>query len=304
MERRNLLKTIPILAATPHFRALAQKETKQIISCNAYNWLTFYKRENKQWGATWPACIAEVAKTGISAFEPSLENTTMAKEIGMALKMHNIKMPSVYVNSVLHEKDQAETSINNIIEIASIAKQLGTKIIVTNPTPLKWGVNTNLKTDQQLQTQAASLNKLGKKLKEMNLTLAYHTHDMEMMAGAREFHHIMQNTEEQFMSFCFDLHWVFRGSANSALAVYDVLKIYGHRIVELHIRQSIAGVWSETFSANGDIDYNKVVRLLKQRNIKPLLVIEQCIEAQSPNTLDAVAAHITNLKEVRKVFNL
>jgi inosose dehydratase len=103
------------------------------------------------------------------------------------------------------------------------------------------------------------------------------------------------------MSFCFDVHWIYRGSQNSQNAVFDVLKLYGKRVVELHLRQSVNGVWSETFG-DGDIDYRRFAAELKKLNLRPNLVIEQCVEDKSPNTLDALQAHIKDLAAVKDVF--
>ena len=146
---------------------------------------------------------------------------------------------------------------------------MGTKIVVTNPSPIKWG-GPELKNDSELSVQAKSMEKLGVELKKKGLTLAYHTHDVELRAGAREFHHILQNTSPENVSFCFDIHWVYRGSADSQVAVFDVLKMYGSRVVELHIRQSVNGVWAETFGA-GDIDYQRFANELKAMKIRPHL---------------------------------
>jgi inosose dehydratase len=101
-----------------------------------------------------------------------------------------------------------------------------------------------------------------------------------------------------------DIHWIYRGSQNSQLAVFDVIKMYGDRIVELHIRQSRGGVWQEIFSPDADINYNQVVRELLNKKVKPHLVIEQCLETGSPNTMNAVAAHKIDLKEIKNTFRL
>ncbi len=77
--------------------------------------------------------------------------------------------------------------------------------------------------------------------------------------------------------------------------------MYGNRVVELHIRQSVNGIWSETFGA-GDIDYQRFAQELQRLKIRPHLVIEQCIEAQTPNTMDGVAAHIKDLAMVKTIF--
>jgi inosose dehydratase len=270
------------------------------IACNAYNWTTFYKRQNKNWLQDPDASFADLAKTGILAYEPGLNGVDDVKMLAPLLKKYNIAMPSVYVNSVLHKASEAQKSIEAILLMADEVKKLGTKIIVTNPSPIQWGSDL-LKSDEELIEQAQNMEKLGQALTKRGLTLAYHTHDVELKGGAREFHHVMLNTSPQYVSFCFDLHWVYRGSGNSQVAVFDVLKLYGKRIVELHIRQSVGGVWAEVFGS-GDIDYQRVVRELKALKIRPHLVIEQCVEAKTPHTMDAVEAHIKDLAAVKAVF--
>jgi inosose dehydratase len=270
------------------------------ISANSYNWFTFYGRDNKNWGEDLDACIAEYAKTGLKAYEPGLNGPEDVLKLAPVLKKYQISMPSVYVNSVLHKSDEAAKSISAVLAIADEVKKLGTKIMVTNPTPIRWG-GDEVKSDAELKIQAASLDKLGAALRSKGITLAYHTHDVEMKAGAREFHHMLLNTSPLNVSFCFDVHWVYRGSQNSQLAVFDVFKLYGKRVVELHIRQSQGGIWSETFGA-GDIDYPRLATELKKLGLRPHLVIEQCVEAKTPHTLDAVQAHIKDLAAIREVF--
>lgn len=271
------------------------------IACNSYNWTTFYRRQKKNWGDDLDACIADLAQTGIKAYEPGLNGVEDVRKLAPILKKYQIGLPSVYVNSVLHKTDEAEKSIASVLATADEVRRLGTKIMVTNPTPIRWGGN-EVKSDAELQVQAKSLDRLGAELRKKGITLAYHTHDVELKAGAREFHHMLLNTSPQHVSFCFDVHWVYRGSDNSQLAVFDVLKLYGKRIVELHIRQSVGGVWAETFTGNGDIDYARLVREIKALNLRPHLVIEQCIEDKSPNTMNGVEAHIKDLAAIQAVF--
>ena len=296
-NRRQFLSVLSGVAVAP---LLATVPPAFPISCNSYNWITFYGRQNKNWGADSDACMADLAKTGIKAYEPGLSSVQEARNLGPFLKKYGIAMPSVYVNSVLHEAKEAEKSIASVLEIAEVVKALGTKIIVTNPNPIKWG-GPEIKNDAELIVQAQSMEKLGKALRQRGLTLAYHTHDVELRAGAREFHHVMLNTTPENVSFCFDVHWVYRGSSNSQVAVFDVLKLYGKRIVELHVRQSVGGVWSETFG-EGDIDYARLARQLKALDLRPLVVIEQCVEDKTPNTMDGVQAHIKDLAAVKSIF--
>jgi inosose dehydratase len=302
-KRRQFLNTLAVISASPLLTSFKNQEKKSFnfpISCNAYNWTTFYGRQNKKWGEDLDKCMADLAQTGITAYEPSFERAEDVIRLAPFLKKYNLSMPSVYVNSVLHKVEEADKSIASVLAIADEIVKLGTKIVVTNPSPIKWG-GPELKNDAELSVQAKSMEKLGVELKKKGLTLAYHTHDVELRAGAREFHHILQNTSPENVSFCFDIHWVYRGSADSQVAVFDVLKMYGNRVVELHIRQSVNGVWSETFGA-GDIDYQRFAGELKAMKLRPHLVIEQCVEAKTPNTMDGKQAHITDLAMIKEIF--
>jgi inosose dehydratase len=300
--RRDFLKSTAAVSALPFITPdwSGRLAAPFPIASNSYNWFTFYRRSGKTWGQDWDACMAAYVQTGLQAYEGSFASVEELNKLAPYLRKYSIQVPSLYVNSLLHTAEDSEKSIQTVLAIATAAKTLGTKIIVTNPSPIHWG-SEELKTDEQLKIQVNSLQKLGSALRKTGMSLAYHIHDNELKAGAREFHHMMLNTSPEHLAFCFDIHWVYRGTQNSEVAVFDVLKLYGKRVIELHIRQSVNGVWSETFG-EGDIDYKRLVNEMKKIGIKPHLVIEQCIEEKSPNTLTAEEAHIKDLAAVQEVF--
>ena len=270
------------------------------FSCNAYTWNTFYNRAKKQWMADPDASLTEFTQAGLTAYEPSFNNADEVRKLAPYLPKYKLAMPSLYVNSSLHTADQAQASIDSVLAIADAAKPLGARIVVTNPNPIKWGSNDD-KTDDQLAEQAKNLDRLGAELRKRGLTLAYHTHAPEHRQAAREFHHMLLTSDPKNVSFCLDAHWVYRGSGNSQIALFDVVKLYGKRIVEVHIRQSKNGIWQETLS-DGDIDYRRLAATLKTQGIRPLLVLEQCLEAGSPDTMGPVDAHKQDLVYARDVF--
>lgn len=123
------------------------------------------------------------------------------------------------------------------------------------------------------------------------MTLAYHNLYVELRHGAREFHHMLTATDPDCVKFCLDAHWVFRGCGNSQVALFDALSHYADRVVELHLRQSEKGIWTEAFSSKGDIDYDRLSGFLKKKGIRPHLVLEQAVEGETPKTINAVEAH-------------
>jgi inosose dehydratase len=211
-------------------------------------------------------------------------------------------MRSLYVNSALHDESDAEKSIADVMAIAEVARQIGTKIIVTNPSPVRWGGPED-KSDTQLRTQAKALDRLGAELRQLGLQLAYHNHDAELRQGAREFHHMLTATDPDNVKFCLDAHWVYRGCGDSEVAVFDVLTHYHQRIVELHLRQSKEGVWTEAFTPTGDIDYHRIFEFLATTDNAPHVVLEQAVEEKSARQMTAVLAHRQSCENVRKILS-
>lgn len=304
-SRRSFLGSVASVAAAATLmpstvNAFGHQSKGLHISCNSYPWITFYNRAGKEWMKDPDACMREYATTGLQGYEPGVTSVQEIQTLGPLLKKYAVEMRSIYVNSTLHKPETAQQSIDDALKIALAAKALGTKIIVTNPSPLRWGGPED-KDDAMLTAQAKNLEKLGSLLKAQGMTLAFHNHDIELRQGAREFHHMLASTDPQYVSFCLDVHWVYRGTGNSQVALMDVVRLYGKRIAELHIRQSNDHVWAETFGP-GDIDYPNLVKELARLKLRPNLVLEQCVEEKSPNTTDVVAAHRQGLKYAREIF--
>jgi inosose dehydratase len=279
---------------------LKAKDQGLHVASNSYSWTVFYGREGKDFMASLATSLGDVRKSGLNGYEPGVDSPADLDRLAPLLKEHGLEMRSLYVNSTLHEEAAVEQSSARVIEVAEKAKGLGTRIIVTNPSPIRWG-GEEAKTDAQLRTQAAALNNLGKKLADLGLVLAYHNHDIELRNSAREFHHMMVGTDPRLVTLCLDFHWVYRGAGNSTVALSDIIQLYGSRITELHLRQSIDGVWAETFG-EGDLDYPALAAQVKSFGGKPHLVMEIAVEKGTPKTMDPVEAHRRSGEYARKIF--
>jgi inosose dehydratase len=306
VPRRDFLRDLSLaagvlaLGAESAKSARANSAARLHLATNVYPWITFYRREDRNFNESLDAGLAEVAQSGADGFEPIANVPEDVDRLAPLLKKHRLEMRSLYVNTLLHEPDQAKASIEEVLAIAEKAKAVGTRIIVTNPSPIRWGGPEN-KDDAQLEVQARALDKLGEKLAAMGMTLSYHNHDIELRNAAREFHHMMVGTDPAHVSLCLDAHWIYRGAGNSAVAVFDVLELYGPRITELHLRQSVDTIWTEALG-DGDIDYPALAKYLLGINVKPHLVLEQAVEEGTPKTMGAVEAHRRGGEYARKVF--
>ncbi len=271
-----------------------------ILSCNQYAWRMFLERNNQTWAEHEADALVQMAEVGFRAYEPAVTSPAEVTALAPLLAKAGLSLPSIYVNSILHDEAQIETSIREVLAIVGVAQQVGTRIVVTNPTPIRWGGTEN-KSDAELARQAVALEQLGAAVAAAGLTLAYHIHGAEMQMGARELHHMMLSTDPAHVAFCLDPDWIVRGTGGSQIALFDVIKLYGDRIVEVHLRQSHDGIWCETFG-EGDIDYTRLVDELAERSITPLWVLEQAVEADSPNTMDAAAAHAISVRNANALL--
>lgn len=278
------------------------KTSKYRLSTNTYPWGTFYKRDGREMESNLSAFIAEVKKSGADHLEPNLKSLEFVDTLSKELQKQDIGMVSVYVNSELHDLEKAQASQDWVMEIVQRAKKrMGTQIVVTNPSPIEWGGPKN-KNDEQLAVQRDALEALGKAIHAEGMTLAYHSHDPEFREGAREFHHMLAATDPRYVKLCLDAHWVFRGAGDSNVALHDIVKLYGDRIAELHIRQSKGGIWTETFG-DGDIDYSRLTNELVALGVSPLVTMEQAVEAGSSTKLNGLKAHKISHANGRKVFS-
>lgn len=302
-SRRRFIGEMALVAGTicVGSKVAGAAEDKQMyLATNQYPWGTFYAREGRNFGQSLDEALGEIASSGMNGYEPLVNSAAEVEQLAPLLRKQKLEMRSLYVNTTLHVPDEAAKSFDHVLGIANKAKEVGTRIIVTNPNPIRWGGPEN-KTDAMLKTQAESLNELGQKLAAIGMVLSYHNHDAELRNAAREFHHMMCGTDPKLVTLCLDSHWIYRGSGNSAVALFDVLKLYGSRITELHLRQSVKGVWTEAFG-EGDIDYPALAKYLRGIGIKPHLVMEQAVEAGSDKTMNAVEAHRKSGQYARRVF--
>jgi len=304
-SRRTFLKELGLasgaaLLSPAMLHAVETRAPAMHLATNQYPWFVFYQRENRDFNASLDTGLGEIASTGMQGYEPGVNAPGEIDQLAPLLQKHHLEMRSVYVGSVLHEAAEVDKNVDKILAIADKAKQIGTRIIVTNPSPIRWGGAEN-KDDAQLKLQASALDRLGRQLAGMGMTLAYHNHDIELRNAAREFHHMMLGTDSKHLTLCLDAHWVYRGAGNSAVALFDVVELYGSRVSELHIRQSVKNVWTEALT-DGDIDYRALTAALQKRGVKPHLVLEQAVEKDSPKTMDAVEAHRRSVAYAREVF--
>ncbi|MDR1957445.1 MAG: sugar phosphate isomerase/epimerase [Planctomycetaceae bacterium] len=280
----------PIEAAGETINETAKPERLH-VAVNQFTANNLYGRDGKNFAEQ----LAEMKSAGVDGLEPSPNHPNEMENLGKKLKDHGLEIRSIYVGGNLHDAGNAEREISRIRSVSEKAKEFGAKIVVFNPAA-KHG-----KSDAELILQTENVNKLGGELASFGMTLAFHYHTTELEFAGREFHHLLCNTDPKNLSLCLEQHWSYRGAGNSQVALFDHLKLYGNRISEVHLRQSVNNIWSETFG-DGDIDNAKLANELKALKLPIHFVLEQVAEKGTPKTLAAGEIFRQSCDYIRRVF--
>jgi len=202
-------------------------------------------------------------------FAPATRAQTLSK-----IQSYGLRMPSLYVGGSMHEKDKADVTISRALEFGDVCQPFGCTAIVNNPDPKP---NDVPKTDAELAVQAESLNRMGRTLAGKGFQLRVHHHTPQLAKNAREWRHILKNTDPEYVRICVDVDWAYEGGFEPISFLREV----GSRLEEIHVRSARNRLWLEALE-DSDIDYRRVAEYLREQALDPLLVVEL---AYRPNTV-------------------
>jgi len=248
------------------------------LSVECYIWTQYFKSHQETLATGEEQALRDTHAAGYQRMELSGDffKPEVREHTRDLLATYALKPESVYASSALHEVPAAEKSITTVLELADFLKPLGTRVIVTNPSPKP---NQGRKTDDELKTQVHYINQLGSELQRRGMKLLLHHHTPELRDNAREWWYEMEHTNHKTVGACVDVHWAYRGGQE----VMPFLRRVGARVEDLHLRNSQHGVWMEDFGP-GDIDYSQVAEYLHQINYQGLLVVELAYEKDTAIT--------------------
>lgn len=257
-------------------RASAAQPTHSRMSVEGYIFQQYMAQKKEKLADGLDEIFTMVRSAGFHNLE--LNNGYFAPELRDRIveltQSNGLRMPSAYFGGPMHDEVLAEKTISDSLDIARFLKKVGCGAIVGDPSPLAGGAE---KTDAQLATQAAMLNKLGKALAGEGFQFWIHNHDAEMKSNAREWWSNLKQTDPAYVWMCIDLDWVHQGDQDPL----TLLRAAGKRVACLHLRNSTNKLWLESLT-DGDIDYRAIAEYLKSEHLHPLLMVEL---AYRPNTV-------------------
>jgi sugar phosphate isomerase/epimerase len=182
------------------------------------------------------------------------------------IRSYGFQMPSLYVGGAMHEEEKADQTISKALEYGNVCRPFGCNAIVNNPDPKP---NDAPKTEAELAIQAESLNRMGRRLAGNGFQLRVHHHTPQLENNAREWRHILQHTDPEYVHICVDVDWAYEGGFEPI----SFLREAGSRLREIHVRSARNKVWLEDLE-DSDIDYHKVADYLGEHALNPLIVVE------------------------------
>jgi inosose dehydratase len=270
-SRREILKVslmgIPYLAFVESGTLLATVPSSR-FSVEVYIWLQLLGRQHRSLSDGLPEIFSSAKAAGFHNIEltdvfftPELSGRTLS-----LLQVNQLRSPSVYVHGAMHEVAAGAETEQRALNVLALAKSAGCRAIVCDPEPKTAGE----KTDQELDTQAKLVNRLGQKLSAEGADLRLHNHKVELRSNAREWRYMLSHTDPKLVSICLDIDWVKQAGCEPM----DFLREAGSRVSEIHIRSSRNLVWQESVEGTGDVDYKAIAAFLKKEQLKPLVVVE------------------------------
>jgi inosose dehydratase len=269
MTRRQAL-----LVATAAVGVAAPRKQSQ-LSLEGYIWQNYAAREKKPLAELLPELFATAPYAGFRYIElnDGFFRAPLKDRVIELTRAHKLLMPSVYVGGTMHERKPADETIARALEIGGLCKEFGCKAIVHNPATKP---APGRKSDEELAVQAESLNRMGRTLAEHGLELRAHHHTAELVDGAREWRHILHNTDPRHVTLCLDLEHAFHGGFDPN----SLLREAGSRVTEIHLRNKKKETPLEALE-DGDIDHYQIAATLRKLRLAPLIVIELAYHADT-----------------------
>ncbi|MDA4130481.1 MAG: sugar phosphate isomerase/epimerase [Thaumarchaeota archaeon] len=239
--------------------------------------------------------FSSLSSSGYDGIEGFLELPMIGEKsqpLKHLLEEYDLQMPVAYANSTLHDSKISEKSIETFLALTRQAIDSGVRYLDINPEP-----SENEKSAKEISWETASIDTLSRKLKDLGALITIHYHDEMMRRDAMELIHILENTDPDLVKLTLDFHWAFRAGIDPL----ELLDRYSSRVVALHLRNSVNGVWIEALQ-DGDVDYKKVATMLNAVNWQGLIVVELANEKGMNKNHSIEDNHKSSREYVKKTF--
>jgi sugar phosphate isomerase/epimerase len=273
--RRRFIKNIALLPLAGAFTNVFAGETKR-TEVDAHLWV-YASRFPPDWDCT--PVLDEVFSdlkyagfSGVELMEAVLKHEGSVERLKELMHKHRLPVRGTSYYGDMWDKNQSQHILDDIeVVIEKLHAVGGSMIGITT------GDAKRMKTEDELDVQAAVLKKIMTVCSKNKVTPNLHNHTFEVAHEMHDFKGTIARVPE--MKLGPDLNWLVRGGVDPVWFI----KTYGHRMVYMHIRdQDKDGVWTEAVG-QGVTDFSAIAKELKKINYRGNAAVELAYDKPAVN---------------------
>ena len=269
IQQSSVLLSTAMLMEIHMSKVLAIPFAKSNIKVNAHLWL-YASKFPPNWDCTpnLEAVFSDMSYAGIDGvelMESTLRYDDSVSRINTFIKKYNLPVggSSYGVGFNMWDINQHKKILDDINIVIPRLRQINGKTF-----GISVGNAHQLKTESELDAQAALLKKILLICNDNGIEANLHNHTYEVENGMHDLKGTLARIPD--IKLGPDLNWLIRAGINPV----DFINSYGKQIVYLHLRDQYAdGKWTE-YMGQGVTDFAAIAKALKKQNFKGNAAIE------------------------------
>jgi inosose dehydratase len=269
-------------------------------------------------GIPFGQCVSEMALAGFQGCSIGHKYPTDPAVLKPALDLRGLQVSEPWVSTYFTISDMEQQTVDNFEDRLAFLKAVGgTDIVVaefgasSHLLPIALFANRPVFTDQQWDSLASGLNRLGKLAAEAGMRLCYHHHMGTGVMTRADVDRLMDSTDPELVHLLLDTgHLVFAGDDPLAAA-----RAHADRIKHVHLKDVRPQVLSQVLRENlsfqdaieagvftvpgdGAIDFVPILQALADAGYRGWLVVEAEQHPAKANPLEYALKARAYLREV------
>ena len=269
-------------------------------------------------GIPFGQCVSEMALAGFQGCSIGHKYPTDPAVLKPALDLRGLQVSEPWVSTYFTISDMEQPTVGNFEDRLAFLKAVGgTDIVVaefggsSHLQPIALFANRPVFTDQQWDSLAGGLNRLGKLAAEAGMRLCYHHHMGTGVMTRADVDRLMDSTDPELVHLLLDTgHLVFAGDDPLAAA-----RAHADRIKHVHLKDVRPQVLSQVLRENlsfqdaieagvftvpgdGAIDFVPILQALADAGYQGWLVVEAEQHPAKANPLEYALKARAYLREV------
>lgn len=205
---------------------------------------------------------------GVELMEIILRHDDAVSRLQELTQKYSLPVTGTSYNANMWKKDEHQKILEDIeLVVERLHAAGGTMLGITV------GDAQHIKTEDELDTQAALLKKIITVCDKNKVEPNLHNHTFEVTNGLHDLKGTLKRIPD--IKLGPDLNWLVRGGVDPVWFI----KTYGHQMVYMHIRdQKADGKWTEAVG-EGATDFSAIAKALKDINYKGKAAVELAFDS-------------------------